>query len=96
MRYFIASALIGTLIFVAFGGKPERRPIAPPPPVITTGAVALEMCGRMEFVVVVKSNGDSTLVLDPSREVIELLDKVIQDPKRKQVVHMRCPMKGVI
>lgn len=85
-----SAALFAYLVFLA-SDKPEPTPV-----VRVTAAVAMEMCGRIEFVVVTKSNGDSTLVLDPSREAIELLDKTIADPNRKQAVHFKCPSSVIL
>lgn len=85
-----SAALFAYLVFLA-SDKPEPAPV-----VHVTAAVAMEMCGHIEFVVVTKSNGDSTLVLDPSREAIELLDKTIADPNHKQAVHFKCPSSAIL
>lgn len=84
-----ALTIVVPLILIAQSG---RHAVSQPTPVVRiSSAIALEMCNRIEFVVVTKSNGDAALLLDPAREAIELLDKTISDPKRKQVVHMQCP-----
>lgn len=87
---FTVAILLGVSAYGAAGG------FLKPPVVRVTAAVAMEMCGHIEFVVVTKSNGDSTLVLDPSREAIELLDKTIADPNRKQAVHFKCPSSAIL
>lgn len=52
--------------------------------------VAVAMCKHVEMVIVTNGNGDQKVLLDPSNEVLSLLNGLIKDDQKKLVVTMKC------
>lgn len=86
----ICTAVIMGCCALSVNAERERvAAIVPPAPTIKS-LVAMKMCGKPQFIVVVRSDGEVRVLMDPSIEMIVLLDKVVPAEDHKLTITIPC------
>lgn len=88
----VSGAVLSNTVGRAGAVKAERERVAaivPPAPTIKS-LVAMKMCGKPQFIVVVRSDGEVRVLMDPSIEMIVLLDKVVPAEDHKLTITIPC------